>query len=621
MARVAGRISVTSIVVGLVVAGGATHAQAVSPPTVVAEMASAVTQTSATLNGMVNPNGGMVSDCHFEYGRTTSYGSSVPCTPSPGSGASFVSVSSSVTGLEPERVYHYRVSATNAGGTSKSVDHQLTTHEPLPPTVVTEAASSITQTSATLNATVNPNAGTVSDCHFEYGTSEAYGSTAPCTPSPGSGESPVGVAASVTGLTPTTVYHVRISATNAGGTTTGSDVAFKTQQGPPTVVTGAASAVMQTSATLNATVNPNGSKVSECTLEYGTTMPYESSAPCTPSPGSGESPVAVSASIKGLIPHTTYHFRISATNSGGTSKGSDQTFTTLPNPPTVITEAASAVTLHSAKLNAFVNPNGGAVSECKFEYGTTMAYGSSAPCTPSPGSGEGYVAVSASLEGLSGNTTYHFRISATNAGGTSKGFDQPFETMAQTLHVPHYYSNGVLVGSEPLTVVGWGTLALKIVAGGSGEVACHTVQAGTVDNPASGLGGVGSTQVFAAFECEHNGVCPPATTVALTAEALPWPTALVEAEGGPIRAQTTGAKIKIDCQKEGTSEGSETFVGAVQPSFHHGTSALHPAFLEFAAGSGVLEKEGSKGGVQAKIEGEVRMLGYDEQELINVKNP
>ena len=49
--------------------------------------------------------------------------------------------------------------------------------------------------------------------------------------------------------------------------------------------------------------------------------------------GVGESPVAVSASVTGLAANTTYHFRISATNAGGTSNGSDQTLKTLPAPP------------------------------------------------------------------------------------------------------------------------------------------------------------------------------------------------------------------------------------------------------------------------------------------------
>jgi hypothetical protein len=97
----------------------------------------------------------------------------------------------------------------------------------------------------------------------------------------------------------------------------------------PTVETGSASEVTPTSATLSATVNPNGETVSECKFEYGTTVSYGSSVPCSSSPGSGSSPVAVSASVTGLAANTTYHFRISATNATGTSKGSDETFTTL----------------------------------------------------------------------------------------------------------------------------------------------------------------------------------------------------------------------------------------------------------------------------------------------------
>ena len=74
-------------------------------------------------------------------------------------------------------------------------------------------------------------------------------------------------------------------------------------------------------------------------------------------------------------------------------------FKTLPNAPAVVTKAASGVTQTTATLNATVNPEGGEVSDCKFEYGTTEAYGSSASCTPeNRGSGTSPVAVSATLE-------------------------------------------------------------------------------------------------------------------------------------------------------------------------------------------------------------------------------
>ncbi len=301
-----------------------------------------------------------------------------------------------------------------------------------PPTVAKCTVSMITQTSATLCATVNPNGVLVTECYFEYGTKTPYEFVKPCSSLPGSGTSPVEVSAPVTGLVANTTYHFRVSATNPGGTSKGSDETFKTLPNPPTVVTKAASSVTQTSATMNATVNPNGGEVSECKLEYGTTTEYGKSEKCTPSPGTGESAVAVSASVAGLSAKTTYHFRISATNPGGTSKGSDETLKTLPIRPTVVTKGASALTQTTATLNATVNPNGGTVSDCHFEYGPTEAYGSSEKCTALPGSGESPVTVSAAVSGLTVNTTYHFRISATNAGGTSEGADETFKRCAST---------------------------------------------------------------------------------------------------------------------------------------------------------------------------------------------
>ncbi len=98
----------------------------------------------------------------------------------------------------------------------------------------------------------------------------------------------------------------------------------------PAVETKRASAVTQTTTTLNGTVNPEGSEVTECKFEYGTSLSYGSSVPCSVLPGSGSTPVAVSAPVSGLSEDTAYHVRISATSAAGTSKGSDETFKTLP---------------------------------------------------------------------------------------------------------------------------------------------------------------------------------------------------------------------------------------------------------------------------------------------------
>jgi len=167
-----------------------------------------------------------VSDCHFEYGASPSYGFSVPCSSLPGSGSSPVPVSASVAGLSVNTAYYFRIVATNPDGTSYGSEQTFKT--PLAPTVLTGGASSLGQTSATLNATVNPNEEAVSDCHFEYGASPSYGSSVPCSSLPGSGSSPVPVSAPVAGLSANTIYYFRIVASNPGGTSYGNEQTFMT---------------------------------------------------------------------------------------------------------------------------------------------------------------------------------------------------------------------------------------------------------------------------------------------------------------------------------------------------------------------------------------------------------
>jgi hypothetical protein len=102
----------------------------------------------------------------------------------------------------------------------------------------------------------------------------------------------------------------------------------------------------------------------------------------------------------------------------------------VQSPPTVVTNPVSNVTATGATLNGTVNPNGAATTY-HFEYGTTTAYGTNVP-VPDGAAGAGTTAVpeSAGLTGLVSSTTYHFRLVATNSGGTTLGADQSFTTGA-----------------------------------------------------------------------------------------------------------------------------------------------------------------------------------------------
>ena len=96
----------------------------------------------------------------------------------------------------------------------------------------------------------------------------------------------------------------------------------------PMSTSAAASGITAAAATLNGTVNPNGLASTVC-FEYGLTTAYGSSVAATPSLLTGDASTAVSAILGGLPPGTTYHYRVSATNTAGTSNGADMTFATL----------------------------------------------------------------------------------------------------------------------------------------------------------------------------------------------------------------------------------------------------------------------------------------------------
>src|SRR6267154_378473 len=124
------------------------------PPIVTTNPATLIASFSARLNGSLNPHG-LPTTFHFQYGTTTSYGLTTP--PQSRSGNTPQNVSANISGLMANRVYHFRIVASNARGTRFGADRTFTTRSPTgPPIVTTNAATNVARNSATLNGLVYP---------------------------------------------------------------------------------------------------------------------------------------------------------------------------------------------------------------------------------------------------------------------------------------------------------------------------------------------------------------------------------------------------------------------------------------------------------------------------------
>lgn len=236
------------------------------------------------------------------------------------------------------------------------------------------------------------------------------------------------------------------TASTAGAATFSLDVVAS-----PVVQTGAATDVTTdpvtgtSSVTLTGLVNPNG-LATGYHFDYGPTTAYTAMT-LDVSIGAGTSDVPVAATLTGLPAGQTFHYKLVADTSAGTASGTDMIFTTPPVPiaPAVATGAATNVrtgsSTGSATLNGLVTPNGASTSY-RFDYGTTTGYGASTDEIDA-GSGTSGVVASADLTGLQAGTTYHYRLVATNAIGTSYGDDQTFTVPAATISTAPPDGDGV----------------------------------------------------------------------------------------------------------------------------------------------------------------------------------
>jgi photosystem II stability/assembly factor-like uncharacterized protein len=290
-----------------------------------------ITVTGATVRATIDPSG-VDTTYHVEWGPTSSYGTSSPDVELDGSAGS-TAVSVGLQNLSPATTYHYRVVASNGGGTTTSPDATFQTSALTLPQVSIGPPVAIDTSTASLYATVTPGNSDAS-YHFEWGPTTDYGSTAHAGQLTANTVTSVEIA-TLQGLTPDTTYHYRVVATNSAGTVTSADATFQTAALTlPQVALGTPTAVGTSTATLNASVDPGNSDASYH-FEWGTTTSYGSTSNAGQlSANSGGS--VQSATLQGLTPDTIYHYRVVVTNSAGTITSSDETVQTAAEPPSML---------------------------------------------------------------------------------------------------------------------------------------------------------------------------------------------------------------------------------------------------------------------------------------------
>lgn len=404
-------------------------------PTVTTEAATASTNTETTLNGSVDPEGVEVTECKFEYLTEAEYNANpaserfngaqtAPCSPSASAASPYTAkttVSAAVSGLTAETTYRFRLVAKNVNNrTSYATDLTVTTIS----TAVTETASGVTNTEATLNGTVYPEASAAEECKFQYTTEATFNhiQTVSLVNSEWfrlefEGElsgwlkwtySAAQVQSRLEAMSSIGSGNVAVSGANGGPWTVEFKGALASAEVPLLVVqgehTGAADGKVEGADWTGAQV-----------------------APCSPAPASGtgySAKTPVSADLTGLAPETTYHFRLTVKNAAATLwTGAAEAFTT-PGPPHVADVQITATGTTTVSLSALIDPNGGSTTFRVF-YGTASAYEHSTTESEPVGSDRTWHAVSAELSGLEPGATYRFRFVAVDPYG-SQGSPSPY---------------------------------------------------------------------------------------------------------------------------------------------------------------------------------------------------
>jgi hypothetical protein len=437
--------------------------------------------TTITLNGTVSDDGGhSVTDRGFVYkigGPPAITDNKTAASVATGTGA----FTKDITGLTPATSYQYNCYATNADGTVLyGTPGSFTTAATAPVVAATSAASAITYNSATSGGNVTSNGGSAVTARGICWSTGSAPTTSNNSYSAGSGTG--SFTGYITGLAANTTYYVRAYATNAIGTTYGTQISFATtaQLYAPTVAsTTSATSITQTTAASGGNVTSDGGATITARgicWSSATSSPTTANSVQTASGTTG----SFSANLSGLSAGTTYYVRAYATNSQGTTYASYVSFTTAANLniPSVTTTTPGQVTYNSFWVGCQVTADGGATVT---ERGYVMNTAGS-PTTSSytfkqfSGTGTGYCDILAT--GLAANTTYYIKGYAINSQGTAYGSQLSFTTGSAPV-VP------TVTTTSPATSISssGATLAGNVSADGGASVTEKGICYSTSTNP------------------------------------------------------------------------------------------------------------------------------------------
>lgn len=455
----AGGLATVVCCAGLGVA--AVPAMAAPETPVTSSPAKALTATTATLEGVLNPGAVGKAGWYFAY-APEQYGpaciDAFTAAGEPESTEEFQArpEETQLTGLEPSRNYRFCLVASNELGETASGNEVSFTTSPSAPTIDSQTASAVTPFDATLEGLVNPN-NQETTFHLEYATTQvalgtasastrAYGITGPGV----YGDQPVGPVNLGGGLRPDTTYYYRVVAKNPTGEVQGTTEhpveTFTTLPAEKPTITGEKIVgATLTSDTIEAELNAEYQGVS-CEVQYVTEAIYKATgfnenvnvAGCAPQPpgtenfAAGGSPDPFAATLSGLQENTPYEYRIVVSNGTGTTEGTPQLLTRAA-PQITGAASLSEITQHTALVKpSTIVPEVESPLEATYYilYGTGKA-DELASAHASAGSGLAPNTVGpVKLYGLQPGTTYHYAIVAYNGNATQPGPEETFTTAA-----------------------------------------------------------------------------------------------------------------------------------------------------------------------------------------------